>query len=205
VLDGPPRVAQPQAEHVGQAAEQRHHRPPGLRLPLLEGGHDLLPGRGVARRAERGDERGVQPPGGALAQRVVVARHREPDDLGQQRPAALQAREQLLVLGDDPLDDGERPRVEHGAVVEPAARPGQEAEQVVDVVLFVRPHPVHRAARHPRPLDDLFEAQVLDGERGARLDGQIAPGVQHALPDLLCRHPLRPDSHGCLPLPSMRF
>jgi len=81
VLNRPLRVAQPQAEHAGQMPEQRHHRPARLRLPFLEGGHDLLPGRAVARRAERGDERGVQPPGGALAQRLVVARHREPEHL----------------------------------------------------------------------------------------------------------------------------
>jgi hypothetical protein len=73
----------------------------------------------------------------------------------------------VLVLGDDPVDDGERLWVEDPVVGEPGARPGQVAQQVVDVVLFVRPHPVHRAARHPRPLNDFFEAQVLDGERGA--------------------------------------
>jgi len=83
----------------------------------------------------------------------------------------------VLVLGDDPFDHGERPRVEDRAVVEPASRPGQIAQQVIDVVVFVRPHPVHRAARHPCSVDDLFEAQVLDGERGPRLEGQIAAGV----------------------------
>jgi hypothetical protein len=202
MLDGPFRVAQPHAEHAGQVAEQRNHRPTGLRLRLLERGHDLLSRRAVARRAQRGDQRGVQPPGGTLAQRLVVAGHREADHLPQQRAATLHARQQVPVLGDDPLDHCERLGVEDPAFCEPAPRPGKIAQQVVDVVLFVRPHPVHRAARHPRSMDDLFEAQVLDGERGTRLEGQVAAGVQHALPDLFRRHPLRPDRHGCLPPPS---
>jgi len=101
----------------------------------------------------------------------------------------------MHVLDDDLPGDRERLRVEDGAVAEPASGAGEVAEQVVDVVLAIGPDPVDRAARHPGPLDDLFKAQALDGERGADLKRQLAAGVEHALPDLFRRYPLRPDRH----------
>ncbi|TVZ00342.1 hypothetical protein EAS64_37525 [Trebonia kvetii] len=85
-------------------------------------------------------------------------RRDDPDDLAQQRAAAGRGGEQFRVVGEDLPDRVVRPGVEHRPVTEPASATGQVNEQVVDVVLAVGPHPVHRAARHPGPLDDLFEA-----------------------------------------------
>jgi len=44
-------------------------------------------------------------------------------------------------------------------------------------------------------VDDLLQPKMLDGQRGTRLQRQLAPGLKHPLPDLLRRHPLRPDRH----------
>ena len=201
VVEGVRRVAQPQPEHPFQLAEHGDQPLPRPPLRVLERGGDPLARLAAAGGAERGDERHVQAPRHGLRQRRVVAGDRDPGDLAQQRPAALRRAEQAGVLAEDLPDVGEGPGVEDGPRAEPAARAGQVREQVIDVVLAVGPHPVNRAARHPGPLDDFLEPQVLDGERRAGLKGQFAPGVEHPLPDLFRRHPLRPGRHG-LPHPS---
>jgi hypothetical protein len=100
------------------------------------------------------------------------------------------------VVTDDLLGEADRVRLVDRALAEVAAPAGQVAEQVVDKALAVGPHPVNRAARHPGPLDDLLKPQVLDGERGPGLEGELTPGIQHPLPDLFRRYPLRPGRHG---------
>lgn len=192
----PGGVAQPESEHLGQDVEHRHQRVAGPPLRILERGRDLLaclPGSG---RAKRGGQRHVQPPRWRLAQRPVIACRGDPEDFSYERAATRWLGEQVAVAGDDPPRDRERLRVKDGAVAEPAASARKVAEQVVDVVIAVRPDAVDRAARHPGPLDDLFHAQTLDGERGADLKRQFAAGVEHALPDLFRGHAFRPDRHG---------
>ena len=140
-------------------------------------------------------QRHVQPPRRGLAQLRVVAGDGDPDHLAHQRPAPLGRGQQVRLFPEDPLGDGDRLGSKTGRSAK-SSRAGQVAEQVVGVVLAVGPQPVDRAARHPGPLDDLLEPQVLDGERRAGLKGQLPPGVEHPLPDLFRRYPLRPGRHG---------
>jgi hypothetical protein len=110
----------------------------------------------------------------------------------------------VLVVVDDLLDDRERLGVERAVAAEPAAGPGQVDQQVVDVLVLVGPQSVHRAAGHPRPLDDLLEPQVLDRHRRAGLDGQLAARVEHALPDFFRRYPFRAVRHLGLSVPRQK-
>jgi len=89
VLDRAGRVAQSQADYLGQEAEHGDHRVPRFQLRVSKRGRDLLPCLAAAGRAQGGGQCHVQPPGGALGQRLVVARRGDPDDLADQRPAAL--------------------------------------------------------------------------------------------------------------------
>jgi hypothetical protein len=196
VLDRPAGVAFAQAEGDLEAQVHLDERLPGPQLGFLERGGDLLPGLPAAGGAQGGDQRHVQPPGRALAEGLVVAGGAEPGRLGQDRAPSFHRGEQVPVVLDDLPDDLEGHGVEDAAGAEPASGPGQVGQQVVDVVVLVGPHPVHRAARHPGPLDDLFQPQVLDGQRGAGLQREFAPRVEHPLPDFLRWHPLGTLRHG---------
>lgn len=195
VLDGPGRIAFAQAESLLQVLVQGALRLAGPGLPFLQRGGDLLPGLVGPGRAQGRGQRHVQPPGQALAERLVVAARTEPGRLAQQRPPPLRSAEQARVAGDDPRDDAGRLRVQGPAAPVPAARACQVHQQVVEEIVLVGPQPVHGTARHPRPLDDLLQPQVLDGQRRARLDGQLPAGVEHALPYFLRRNALRPARH----------
>jgi hypothetical protein len=195
VLDRPGRVALAQAERLLEELVHPGLALPGRRLAVFERGGDLLPLGAGQGRAERGGQRHVQPPGRALHERPVVAARAHPDRLPQHREPSLGRAEAVPVLADDLRHDRRRLGVERAAAGEPVAGPGQVEQQVVNVRVLVGPQPVDRAARHPGPLDDLLQPQLLDGQGHAGLYRQLTARVQHPLPDFLRGHALRPDRH----------